>query len=423
MPLPASGRDARASVGRRPRNRKVFLSFIVAGVLVLFVVLGIAPRLHRQTELRAMVEALQSSHPKVTVASVEQAPAISSLTLPATVRAFLDTPLYARTNGYLQRYLVEIGDHVQKGQLLGEIATPEIDEELRQARATLKRALATLDQAGTNLALARTSMERWKSLIPEQAVSQQEMDERLTAYEAQQAVLRAAEENVRANEANVKRIEELQSFQRLTAPFSGVITARNVDTGALISAGSGGAGVRELFRIAETDPLRIYVYVPQTFVPYVQPGQAAAVLIRELPGQRFDGRVIRHAGALDPASRTLLTEVQLSNPKGIIFPGMYAEVEFEISRTAPPLMIPANALVIRADGPQVAVLDDKNRIRIHKVELGRDYGPQVEIVSGLEPGEKVVTTLSDAIREGVLVEPRHSEDSTKGTRATGPTSR
>ncbi len=183
----------------------------------------------------------------------------------------------------------------------------------------------------------------------------------------------------------------------------------------MIAAGSGGTGARELFRIAKTDPLRIYVNVPQTFVPYIQPGQQALVLIRELPGQRFGGLVIRHAGSLDPASRTLLTEIQLPNPKGVIFPGMYAEVEFELPRTRPPVMIPATALVIRADGPQVAVVDQGNRINIHNVELGRDYGAQVEIFRGLQPDDEIVTNPSEAIRDGILVEPRRAVPPTKNT--------
>lgn len=398
------------------RSRKVFWSLAALIIVLLFIGVGLIPRLRRTAELRTLVQAAMDSHPQVTVVSAEQAPAVSTLTLPATVRAFLDTPLYARTNGYLQRYLVEIGEHVREGQLLGKIATPEIDEELQQARAMLQQARAAMDQTRTNLALARISMERWKTLLPEQAVSQQEMDERVATYEAQKAALRVAEENIRANEANLKRLEELQSFQHVTAPFDGVITARNVDTGALISAGGGGAGARELFRIAKTDPLRVYVNVPQTFVSYVQRGQSATVLIRELSGQRFGGHVIRHAGSLDPASRTLLTEIRLPNPKGLIFPGMYAEVEFDLPRTRPPLIIPASALVIRAEGPQVVALDREQRVRLKKVELGRDYGSRVEILSGLQPGEEVVAIPSESIRDGMLVEPKRSKDVTKGDR-------
>jgi RND family efflux transporter MFP subunit len=214
----------------------------------------------------------------------------------------------------------------------------------------------------------------------------------------------AALANVRSNEANVRRLSELQSFQKVVAPFDGIVTARNVDTGALIMSGSN-PSTRELFRVAKTDPLRIYVNVPQTFVPFIHAGQTANVVVRELPERAFPGVVVRDAGALDPTSRTLLTEVQVPNPESRIFPGMYAEVEFVIPRTTPPLIIPANALVVRAEGPQVAVVKEDRTVHFQKIELGRDYGTQVEVTAGMNGSELVVTNPTDDVEEGVAVEP------------------
>src|SRR5206468_3692505 len=248
-------------------------------------------------------------------------------------------------------------------QLLAEIETPDVDKQLGQALGTFSQSRASVGQAQANLELAKVSMERWQRLVKYNAVSQQEADTYRLQFEARQADVVAAEATMKANDENVRRFKYLQSFQKIIAPFDGVVTARNVDVGALVTDGTGAPSQgslfpsRELFRVAQIDILRIYVYVPQTFVTFVQPGQTAKVFVRDVPQRLFTGKVVRTAGALDPASRTLLTEVDVANPDRVLFPGMYAEVTFDMVRTEPPLLVPGSALIVRADGQYVAVVD------------------------------------------------------------------
>jgi RND family efflux transporter MFP subunit len=400
-----AARTPSATVAQKAkRSRRYWTISLGLVALIVLMTLGIVPRVQRSMVLEAETAEVKSARPRVGVTRVERAPEVSDLTLPGNIRAFLDTPVYARTNGYLRRFLVEIGDHVREGQLLGEIETPEIDQELRQSRATLEQSRAALAQAQVNLDIARITMERWRRLIQRKAVTQQELDDREATFRARLADVESAQANVHANEANVRRLTELQSFERVVAPFDGIVTARNVDNGALIASGNNSSG-RELFRVAKTDPLRIYVYVPQTFSPFMRAGLEAKVMVRELPEREFPGVVVRDAGALDPTSRTLLTEVQVRNPESRIFPGMYAEVTFAIPRTSPPLMIPASALIIRAQGPQVAVVRHDGTVHLQKIELGRDYGMRIEVTGGLDGSEIVVTTPTDEVQEGVAVEP------------------
>jgi RND family efflux transporter MFP subunit len=349
--------------------------------------LGIVPRLQRTAELRAAVEDPRSRLLPVSLVVPHPAPARTDLDLPGNIQAFQETPIYARVDGYLRQRNADIGDRVERGQVLAEIDTPELDQQvsqaeaaLSQARASLAQAEASLQQAKANLELARISAQRWAALLSERAVARQEVDERRSQYDAARASTDAAQANVDATRANVaaslanlQRLRALESFKKVVAPYSGIITARTVDRGALITAGSGTTSA-PLFRIAEIETLRIFVNVPQTYVRSISPGQEASVVVREFPGRVFAGKVSRDASSLDATSRTLLTEVLVPNTDLTLKPGMYAQVRFSVVGPDPPVLIPATALVIRAEGPQVAVVRDDHTVHFQKVELGRDLG-------------------------------------------------
>ncbi len=401
----------------RPRRlgRLGAITFIVlAGLLAA----GIVPRLRRDAELRA-AEDPQNHLLSVSVAVPRPAPATTELDLPGNIQAFQETPIYARVDGYLRQRSVDIGDRVEGGQVLAEIETPELDQQvsqaeaaLSQARASLAQAEASLQQMKANLELARISAERWGALLADGAVARQDVDERRSQYDAARASTDAARANVdatranvAANAANLQRLRALTSFKRVVAPYRGIITARTVDRGALIAAGSSATSV-PLFRIAETDTLRIFVNVPQTFVRSIAPGQGAKIVVREFPGRAFAGKVSRDASALDPTSRTLLTELLVPNTDLTLKPGMYAQVRFSVMGADPPVVIPATALVIRAEGPQVAVVRGDHTVHFQKVELGRDLGTTVEVVSGLKGDERLIVNVPDGLKEGITVRPQ-----------------
>src|SRR2546426_943819 len=391
------------------RLKPLMLAF--AAVLGILLVAGIVPRLREQAALKAEAKAVKTSLPKVPVVPVRRAPEVTNLVLPGTTRGYQETAIYPRTNGYVKRYLVEIGQPVKAGQLLVEIETPDVDKQLGQTIGTLSQSQAVLGQARANLELARVSMERWQKLGQYNPVSKQEADTYRLQYEARQADRVAAEATIKANEEKVRRLKYLQGFQKITAPFDGIVTARNVDVGALVTDGTGAASQgtvfssRELLRVAQTHILRIYAKVPQTFVASIKVGKTDEVIVRDLPQRTFLGKVVRTAGAVDPASRTLLTEVDVANPDNVLLPGMYAEVKFDMVRATPPLLIPTSALIVRADGRYVAVVDHDPSIRFQKVGLGRDYGREIEIVAGLEGNETIVSNPTDDVREGAKIEP------------------
>jgi RND family efflux transporter MFP subunit len=391
---------------------------IAVVMLSALLVLGYWPRAVRARQLAAAVQANQRSLPAVTVAPVKEAPAEVEFSLPGNVQAETETPVYARADGYIKRRVADIGDRVKAGQLLAEIDSPELDQQIREAQAAVKRsqsalrqAEAALGQARANLGLAEVTARRWQTLVNKGVLSKQDGDEKRAILEARTADAAAAEANVQtaretisANEAALQRLVELQAFRQVRAPFAGVITARNVDVGALVSAGSS-TSIREMFRLAQTRTLRVFVNVPQSETPAVRPGLACALEVEEHHGRRFSGKVTRTANALDPASRTLLTEVQTPNPDGTLLPGMYATVHFRVHRQNPPLLIPSVAFRNTAGGPVAAVLGEGAVIRLVPVKLGRDYGAQIEVSEGLHPGQKVVTNLTDQVREGVIVRP------------------
>ncbi|HVY04508.1 MAG TPA: efflux RND transporter periplasmic adaptor subunit [Burkholderiales bacterium] len=370
--------------GRGSRFRTIAI-VMTSGVLVLVGLLGIGliPRLQTQ---KANADIPKDNHPIVNVIPATRGNAASEVSLPGTLLPYMEAPIYARTNGYVKKWYVDIGAKVGEGQLLAEIDTPEVDRELKQA-------IASADQVKAHLELDRTSAERWQGLLARKGVSQQEVDEKVGAYEARKADYAAAL-------ANVQRLQEMKQFQRVVAPFAGTITARNVEVGQLINAGSSERGW--MYRLAKLQTLRLYINVPQNAMRLIQTGAPVDVMLQEFPGKPFPGKIVRTAGALDPQSKTLLTEVQVPNEKGELMSGLYAAVRFKVNQPTPTIILPSNTLIMRADGPQVAAVAD-NVIHIRKVTLGRDFGQQIEIITGLNEKELIVTNPPDFLREGVAV--------------------
>ena len=310
------------------------------------------------------------------------------LVLPANIEAVHQTTLFARATGYIASWTADIGDSVKEGQLLAEIVAPDLDQELAQAQHQLQ-------QAQANYEIARVTAVRWEQLWQKQVVSKEEND-------TDQAAYNAAEATMNADKANVARLMALEAFKNVTAPFDGRITARLIDIGTLVSAGSGSAGTT-LYQIAQTNPLNIFVNVPQSNAPDIHEGLAAKLLVEEYPNRNFEARVVRTAAALDPASRTLNTELQIPNDDGALFAGMYAHVKFTLSDGNGPVIIPANAFVFKTEGPQAATLTKDGRIHWQKIQVGRDFGTEMEVLSGLEDGAAVVVNPTDDLTEGLRV--------------------
>jgi len=381
QPLEAFKATFQLSASKIKRGLNGRVLFGTLAVLAALFAVGIFPRWRANA---ALTSSVRDQRPIVSVIASQRPADDANLVLPGSTQAIQETGIYARTNGYVRKWNVDIGAKVEAGQLLAEIETPEVDQELNQARANVA-------QASANLHLARATLTRWQKLVDGKVVSPQEFDEKKSAADARDADLQVAQ-------ANVKRLQELQGFEKIVSPFSGIVTARNIDNGNLVSAGSG--QTQPLFRIAQTDMLRIYVTVPQTQARSIVPGQSATVSVREIPDKTFNAKVVRTAGALDPAARTLLTELQLPNADGELFPGMYAEVKFALPHDDRTLVVPGNAVMIRSDGPKVLVVDAKQTIRARAVKLGRDLGDKVEIVSGLDPAESLVANPTDALHDG-----------------------
>jgi multidrug efflux system membrane fusion protein len=310
------------------------------------------------------------------------------LVLPGSLLAYEESPIYARTSGYLVRWYKDIGSQVIKGELLAKIDTPEVDQELNQTRAARLQILAQMD-------LAKISADRWQNLRKTDSVSAQEADQYDSGYKQSQANLAAAD-------ANVKRLEQLEGFKDVYAPFSGVLTKRNVDPGALINAGAGAAG-RELFDLARVDPLRVYTSVPQAYAPFIKVGAKTIVTMQEFPGQKFVGKVVRTAEAIDPATRTLLTEVDVPNKDGRLLPGSFGEVHFAVGSGVNKVTVPVNAMLFRAEGPRVAVVDSGGKVQLRPINIGRDYGATLEVLGGVSPTDQVVINPADSLDDGQRV--------------------
>jgi RND family efflux transporter MFP subunit len=324
------------------------------------------------------------------------------LTLPGNAQAFREAALYARATGYLKRWTVDIGDRILEGQLLAEISAPDVDDRLAEARAKLSMAKASLRVSEASLGLAKITLSR--GVASGDGTSPQTIDQERAQLRTTAAQVECAKASIQANQATVQKYADLQSFQKIVAPFAGVITARNVDPGALVTADNP-SETRELFHLMQTDPLRVFVNLPQVYATTVGPGQLAVVYRPEDWLRRFSGQVTRTAGALDPNTRTLLTQLDVPNPDGALRPGMYLRVNFIAACPTPSVLIPSAALVTRNDGPEVALLGENNSVRYRKVQLGRDYGSEVELVTGLEGGETVIVHPGDALAEGQVVEP------------------
>src|SRR5580704_10968143 len=392
--------------------RNLVLLFIV--ILIIAFVAGYLPRHRRELQLVAEADTHNEALPQVSVMTAVRADGRGNLVLPGNIQAVTEAPILARAEGFLKTRYVDIGDRVTQGQLLAEIEAPDLDQQVTQARAAvqqvqadLERSTAALEQGKANESLAKVTAQRWDNLVKRGVVSRQENDQYQAQYTAQAANVRAldhavaaAKSNVAAAEANVGRLSELQGYLKVRAPFAGVITVRNVDVGALVNSGS-----TLLFRIARTNLLRTYVNVPQSSASEVHVGQTASLSTSEAPNVKFPGQVARTANALDPASRTLLVEIQVPNPDGKLMPGMYVEVDLNLPRKDPPLLIQSDTLVVRPEGTMVALVGAENKVHFQRILVGRDFGDHIEVLSGMREGEKAIVNPNDSVQEGVRVQP------------------
>lgn len=405
-----------------PSDRKPVARTAIAGLLLLLVVVvallaGILPRLQHRATLGSEVRGIASERLAVHVVETKASPARGDVTLPGSMQAIEEAPIYARVSGYITRRYADIGDKVAAGQVLAEIDAPELDQQLIQARATtahsiamLGQARASLVQAQAKMTLARATLDRWVTLAARGVVSHQEKDQKQSDFdsaaaevEALKSSVSAAEADVAAQNANVLRLHDLTGFKRVSAPFAGVITARNIDVGNLIEDGSD-SSTRELFHIAKFDTLRIMVNVPQPDAPMIHDGGAAFVRVTEFQGREFPGQIVRTADSLDPNSRTLLTEVHIPNRQGILLPGMFSSVRFPLQQTAPTVVIPADTLIVDARGAQAATVDQSGVVHLLHLTLGRDFGASVEVLDGLFPGQRLVLNPPDTLTDGTKVD-------------------
>ena len=367
--------------------RVVIVVLVAVGAVGLSMAIrtGLESRVRADASLKretrdAAVASVTVVHPKPTTRTEE-------LVLPGNMQAFVATPIFARASGYLKKWYFDIGSHVKSGDLLAEIETPEIDRQLDQTRADLATAEA-------NLHLAETTAERYQALLQTESVARQDVEDKVGDRQAKRAIVDSANDNVR-------RLEETQRFQKVYAPFDGVITARNIDIGALIDAGANSPG-KELFDLAATDRLRVYINVPQTYSRAATPGRPADLTLAELPGRHFGAKIARTSESIDPASRTLLTEVDVDNATGELLPGAYVSVHFQLGAQTPAVILPANTLIFRSEGLRVAVVRD-GRAELMPVTPGRDFGDEIEVVSGVTAQDAVIENPSDSLTSGTPV--------------------
>lgn len=370
----------------KPKSRLgILIGCIVLALLAAGIFLGIHSR--RAADEALANVATQTSVPSVRVTYPAAGLGIQEIDLPGNVQAFNDTPIYARTSGYLKRWYVDIGAHVQQGQLMAEIETPELDQQLQQAQADLKTAQSNLD-------MAAITSKRWQNLLAKNAVSKQETDQAMTDLAARQSA-------VSANEANVRRLQQLQGFEKVIAPFDGIVTARNVDIGTLIEAGAN-TGPKELFHVAALDRLRVYIAVPEAYAGAVSNGGKVALTEVDRPDETFEGTLARNSNAIDPTSRTLNVEADVNNSNRHLLPGAYVFVHLKLPGNARSVTVPSNTLLFRAEGLRVAVVRD-NKIVLAPISIGHDYGSKVEVTSGLTPKDAVVLDPADSLAAGATV--------------------
>jgi len=373
---------------QQPSGRGRLVLFAVAFLVAVTVIVaaGIIPRQRARAALRQETDAM--AVPTVLVAHPKKAAAAEEIVLPANVQAFTDAPIYARTNGYLKKWYADIGTRVKAGQLLAEIDTPEVNQQLRQARADLNTAEA-------NLHLSQITADRYAGLLKTDSVSKQDADNAAGDYEAKKAI-------VKSGEANVQRLTELLSFQKIYAPFDGVITARNTDIGQLIDSGSSGGPGRELFHIASVKKLRAYVNVPQDYSRNAKPGLVADLTFPDLPGKRIPGKLVSTSDSIDPSSRTLLVQFEVDNANGELLPGAYAALHLKLPAGSSSFIVPATSLMFRSEGLRLATVND-NKAALLPVTVGRDYGTEVEIISGLTGNESIIMNPLDSLLPGQQV--------------------
>ena len=457
-PLNAEAEDIRQNdPGEGPRKRpghspKYWLLFAVALIVAAAAVIffGWLPRHQRQQEINKEAQQRTDERPRVEVQTVRRAPATSELTVPGTTLAYTEAYLYARSSGYVSKRLVDIGDHVRQGQLLAVIDAPDLDQQVAQARSALAQSQSNLAQLEAQRHLAELTWNRWKVLVARGVFSRQEGDQQEANYRVAEANVLAAQNTIQGNRENLNRLIVLQQYERVTAPFSGVITARNVDVGTLINAGgsglgssspssnpgpttaaaqgnnqgasgnlssnvnpsTGGAGGGEMFAIANVDRLRVLVSVPEAYTSAIRIGGRAALFFQERPNDKIEGRVTRTSASIDQNTRTLLVEVQVVNNRRLV-PGMYVVVNFINVKGEPPLIIPGAAVVVRNGKTTVAVVEGQT-VHLRPIVIGRDYGDQTEITGGLKEGDVVITNVTDEIRDGIEVHPQFGNNQTQG---------
>src|SRR5229473_2453830 len=369
---------------KRGKSSHVFTILFV--IVIVLVILGAVTLFQRRAQYQALAKETETlAIPTVAVIHASVQSTQEDLVLPGAMQAYVESPIYARTNGYLKKWYHDIGSRVRQGELLADIDTPEVDQQLSQARADLNTA-----QANANL--SKITAVRYQELIKTDGVSKQEVDNAVGDLEAKVA-------NVKSAEANVRRLEDLESFKHIYAPFSGVITRRSVDTGTLINAGNGGA-TQQLFSLAQTDPIRAYVSVPEAYAPSIRAGLGAFLELTQYPGQKFEGKVVRTAESIDPGTRTLLTEVDVPNHAGALLPGGYSQAHLQVKVTGARLAVPVNALLFRSEGLRAVVVDANHKTHLKSLTIGRDYGTTLEVLQGLDPNDWIVLNPADSLDDG-----------------------
>ena len=396
------------------RAIKILLALGVLGVLAVLIYEGIRTRERSAAAVKQATREL--AVPAVSVERPKLGPATSEIVLPGSIQAFVDAPVYARASGYLKKWYTDIGTHVKAGQELAEIDAPELDQQVSQARGAVSQAQAAVEQAAANLQqgkaneeLARVTAERWKNLVAKGAVSRQENDTYQAQYQAQVAnvdalgkAVAAAQSNLAVAQANLARLQDLQAFKIVRAPFDGIITARNTDYGQLINAGNGGLS-QELFHIASISKLRVFVNVPQTYARSAAPGIPADLTLAEFPGRKFHGKLVRTSEAMDAGTRTLLAEIDLDNSTGELRPGAYAEVHLTLPASTHSVIVPVAAILFRSEGLRLGVLRG-NKVQLVPIVLGKDYGTEVEVVSGINADDQIVMDPPDSLTSGATVQ-------------------
>jgi RND family efflux transporter MFP subunit len=372
--------------GKRPRKRWVGLAIALI-VIAALLGSGIWSRVRARATLDA--ETARVAVPAVSVVSPKQTAPAEEIILPGNVQPFITSPIYSRTNGYLKKWYFDIGAHVKQGQLLAVVDTPEVDQQLQQS-------LSNLNTAKANLTLAEITKNRYEGLLKKNAVSQQDADNAVGTYNANKAI-------VDANQANVKQLQALQSFEKIYAPFDGIVTARNTDIGDLINSGSSSTARTDLFHISQPDKLRVYVNVPEEYSQGIKVGMTADLSLAEFPGRKFQGKLVRTAEAINATTRTLLIEIEVDNPSGTLLTGSYAEVHLKVATHASTLLLPVNTLLFRSEGLRAGVVKD-GKVVLTALTPGRDFGNQIEIVSGLKPDDQVIINPPDSLVSGQQVQ-------------------